>query len=45
MCKGNVYDIIEAYMEYKSKLFKILEIEYENQFNVYRDENIEEKEK
>ena len=43
--KGNVYDIIEAYMEYKNQHFKIFEKEYENQFNDYRDENIEEKEK
>ena len=41
--KGNVYSIIEAYMEYKNKHFKIFEKEYENQFNDYRDENIEEK--
>ena len=43
--KGNVYDIIEAYMEYKNKRFKVFEKEYENQFNDYRDENLEEKEK
>ena len=43
--KGTVYDTIEAYMEYKNKLFKIFEKEYENQFNDYRHENVEEKEK
>ena len=43
--KGNVYDINEAYMEYKNKHFKIFEKEYENQFKVYRGEKIEEKEK
>ena len=43
--KGNVYDVIEAYMEYKNKHFKIFEKEYEDQFNDHRDENIEEKEK
>ena len=43
--KGSVYDIIQAYMEYKNKHFKIFEKEYESQFNDYRDENIEEKEK
>ena len=43
--KGNVYDIIEAYMEYKNKHFKIFEKEYENQFNDYRDGNIDDKEK
>ena len=43
--KRSVYDIIEAYMEYKNKHFKVFEKEYESQFNDYRDENIEEKEK
>ena len=43
--KGTVYDTIEAYMEYKNKHFKIFEKEYEGQFNDYRDENVEEKEK
>ena len=32
-------------MEYKNKHFKIFEKEYENQFNDYRHENVEEKEK
>ena len=43
--KGTVYDTIEAYMEYKNKHFKIFEKEYEDQFDDYRDEDIEEKEK
>ena len=43
--KRTVHDTIEAYMEYKNKHFKIFEKEYENQFNDYRDENVEEKEK
>ena len=43
--KGNDYDIIEAYMEYKNKHFKVFEKEYEDQFNDYRDENVEDKEK
>ena len=43
--KGSVYDIIEAYMEYENKHFKVFEKEYENQFNDYRHENFEEKEK
>ena len=43
--KGTVYDTIEAYMEYKNKHFKIFEKEYEDKFDDYRDENIEEKEK
>ena len=45
--KGNVYDIIEGYMNYKNKHYKhykIFEREYENQFNDYRDEDVEEKE-
>ena len=43
--KRTVYDTIEAYMEYENKYFKIFEKEYEDQFDDYRDENIEEKEK
>ena len=43
--KGTVYDTIEAYVEYKSKHFKIFEKEYEDRFDDYRDENVEEKEK
>ena len=43
--KGTVYNTIEAYMEYKNKHFKIFEKEYEDKFNDYRDENVEEKEK
>ena len=43
--KGTVYDTIEAYMEYKNKHFKIFEKEYEDQFNDYRDEDIEKKKK
>ena len=43
--KRNDYDIIEAYMEYENKLLKIFEKEYEDQFNDYRDENVEDKEK
>ena len=43
--KGNIYDIIEAYLNYKNKHFKIFEQEYENQLTDYRDEYIEEKEK
>ena len=43
--KGAVYNTIEAYMEYKNKHFKIFEKEYENQFNDYRLENEEEKQK
>ena len=43
--RGTVYDTIEAYVEYKNKHFKIFEKEYESQFNDYRHENVEEKEK
>ena len=43
--KGTVYDTIEAYMEYKNKYFKIFEKEYESQFNDYREEDLDEKEK
>ena len=43
--KGNVYDTVEAYMEYKNKHFKVFEKEYEDQFDDYRDENVDEKEK
>ena len=43
--KGTVYDTIEAYMEYKNKHSKIFEKEYENHFDDYRDEDVEEKEK
>ena len=43
--KGNVYDIIEAYMNYKNKQFKIFEKGNENQFEDYRNEDVEEKEK
>ena len=43
--KGTIYDTVEAYMEYKNKHFKIFEKEYEDKFDDYRDEDVEEKEK
>ena len=43
--EGNIYDKIEAYQTYKNTHFKIFDKEYENQFNDYRDEDEEEKEK
>ena len=43
--KGTVYDTIEAYMEYKNKCFKFFQKDYEDQFDDYRHENVEEKEK
>ena len=43
--KGNIYDIIETYLNYNNKHLKIYEKEIENQYNDYRGEDIEEKEK
>ena len=43
--KGNIYDIIEAYLEYRNKCLKIFEREYESKFNDCRDADVEEKEK
>ena len=43
--KRNIYDIIEEYLRYKKKHYEIFEKEYEAQFNDYRDENEDEKEK
>ena len=43
--KGNIYDIIEEYLRYKKKYYDIYEKEYESQFNDYRDEGVDEKEK
>ena len=34
---GNVYDFIEAYMEYKNAHLKIIKDKYESQFDDYRD--------
>ena len=41
---GNIYDISEVYPNYKNKYFESYEKEYKNQFNDYRDEDVEEKE-
>ena len=41
----NTYEKIEAYMNYKNEHLKSFEKKYENQFDDYRDENVEEKEK
>ena len=41
--KGNIYDIIEAYLIYKNEHFKIFEKENETQFIDYRDEDVEKK--
>ena len=42
---ANIYEIIEEYFRYKKKYYDIYEKEYESQFNDYRDEDEEEKEK
>ena len=42
---ANIYEIIEEYLRYKKKYYDIYEKEYESQFNDYRDENEEDKEK
>ena len=42
---GNIYDIIEEYLRYKKKNYDIYKKEYEDQFNDYRDEDVDEKEK
>ena len=43
--KGNIYDIIEEYLRYKKKYYDIFKKEYEDQFDDYRLENEEDKEK
>ena len=43
--EGNIYDKIEAYLEYKKKHFRIFEKDYENQFTDYRDEDEDGKQK
>ena len=41
----NIYEVLEEYLRYKKKYYDIYEKEYENQFNDYRDEDEDEKEK
>ena len=43
--EGNIYEITEAYLNYKNKHFKKVEKQFESHFNDYRDEDVEEKEK
>ena len=43
--KGNIDDIIEEYLRYEKKYYDIYEKEYESQFNDYRDEDVDQKEK
>ena len=42
---GNIYDIIEENLRCKKIYYDIYKKEYENQFNYYRDENEDDKEK
>ena len=42
---ANIYEVIEEYLRYKKKNYEIYEKEYESQFNDYRLENEEDKEK
>ena len=41
--KENLFEIIEAFLDYKNKHFKIIEKEYGKKYNDYRDEYREEK--
>ena len=43
--KGCIYDIIEEYMRYKKKYYDVYEKEYESQFDDYRLETEDDKEK
>ena len=43
--EGNSYEKIEAFMNYKNEHIKVFEKEYEDQFDDYRKENVDEKEK
>ena len=43
--KGNINDFIEEHLRYKNKHYEIFEKENENQFDDYRDEDVEDKEK
>ena len=42
--KGKIYDNIELFMDYENKHFKTFEKEYQNHFDDYRKEIVEEKE-
>ena len=42
---ANIYEIIEEYLKYKKEHYDIYEKEYESQFDDYRHENEEDKEK
>ena len=43
--KRKIYDLIEEFLKYKNKRFKIFEKEYESKFHDYRNEDGDEKEK
>ena len=43
--EGNTHEKIEAYMNYKNEHIKVFEKEYEDQFDDYRIENVDRKEK
>ena len=43
--KRNTYEIFEEYLKYKKKHYEIFEKESEDQFDDYRNEDVEEKEK
>ena len=43
--KGDIYEIFEEYLKYKKKHYDIFEKEYEDQFDDYRNENADDKEK
>ena len=43
--KGDTYDFIEAYLNYKNKHWKIFEKEYQSVFIDYRDKNVNGKQK
>ena len=42
---GNVYDVLDSYFEYTNKHTKIMENEYDSQFNDYRDNDGKERTK
>ena len=41
---GNLYDVIETYMNYKNKLLEVIKKEYESNFDDYRKTKEDEKE-
>ena len=43
--KGKTYEMFDEYLKYKKKQYEIVEKEYEDQFNDYRDEEEEGKQK